>query len=58
MLEKIEEKLNINKKDYGIVSWSKVDNYKDYLKYQNAVKNQIPNHYQSALDWECDTWLE
>lgn len=58
MLDRIDKKLKINKKDFGIESWSKADNYDAYLEYQNAVKDKIPKEYQSALDWECDTWLE
>lgn len=51
ILEVADKKLGIDK---PTTAWSRWDNYDEYLKYQNDIREKICT---APLRWEFKTWL-
>lgn len=58
-------KLGINVEEYKISTWSSIDNYVDYLKFQKSITNKIrennknnkKNNNMIAIEWESKAWI-
>lgn len=58
ILEVVEKKLEIKR---PVDAWSRWDNYDEYLKYQNDIREKIREKIDTdtpPLRWEFKTWLE
>ena len=39
-------------------SWSGIDNYEEYLDYQNEIKKAVKEKNKTAIDWEGPAWID
>lgn len=51
----VKEELNI--KRLTKVSWSRWNNYDEYLEYQNDIRKKLKEEDISPLRWEFENWL-
>lgn len=52
---KSAENLKVYAKNFKIDKWSKIDNYYDYMKYQEKIREKLNG--KSPIDWECPAWI-
>lgn len=39
-------------------SWSGIDDYKEYINYQDEIKKAVKKINKTAIDWEGPAWIE
>ncbi len=53
--------LEVAKKELAIIkkwdSWSRLDDYKEYITFQNNIRDKI-KEYDCPIDWEFDMWIK
>lgn len=58
IFDAVEKKLEIKR---PVDAWSRWDNYDEYLKYQNDIREKIREKIDTdtpPLRWEFENWLE